>query len=183
MIKKDNNKIKLLINGNLDVGKSSLIHRFVGDEFYEKTIKSNIQQFFNKSIFIRGEAIDLQITDVLIEEEWIFLDVNHYYIFDGILFVYDVTDCKTFGSVVDWVKLANHFGPENCLKYIVASKIDLEHKIEDLNIVKSYANKMDFKFFETSSKYSINVEETFVSLAEDILIKKNYQFNNNQDEH
>ncbi|KAM9981407.1 hypothetical protein ACTFIY_003712 [Dictyostelium cf. discoideum] len=128
MIKKDNIKLKLTIIGDWNVGKSSLLYRFVNDVFYEQTKLSMGDHFIYKTVLVHGESIDLQITDTSGMEKFRSLN-NSFYIVDS-------------------------------------------------NIVKSYADNLNFKFFETSSKNSINVEETFITLVEEILIKKNYQFNN-----
>ncbi|KAM9964882.1 hypothetical protein ACTFIW_004674 [Dictyostelium discoideum] len=175
---KDNIKLKLTIIGDWNVGKSSLLYRFVNDVFYEQTKLSMGEHFIYKTILIRGESIDLQITDTSGMEKFRSLNNSFYSNLDGILIVYDISDQETFENTKLWLNEANKLAPKDCIKIIVASKFDLENKVVDSNIVKSYADNLNLKFFQTSSKNLINVEETFITLVEDILLKKNYQFNN-----
>ncbi|KAN0037003.1 hypothetical protein ACTFIV_002331 [Dictyostelium citrinum] len=171
--KNDDIKLKLTIIGDWNVGKTSLLYRFTDDVFYEVTKLSMGEQYNNKSIFIGGKSIGLQIKDTSGMEKFRSLNNSFYSFLDGILIVYDISNQETFENAKLWVNEAKKLAPKDCVLIIVGSKLDLENKVVDSNIVKSYTDSLNIKFFETSSKNSINVEETFITLIEDILFKKN----------
>ena len=89
---------------------------------------------------------------------------------DGILIVYDITDIKSFDSVVYWLEEINESRSDNPFILIWGNKADLEEKraisTEEGEKIAKRSNAM---FIETSSKDMASIKQAFL-----IVIKQVY---------
>ena len=91
---------------------------------------------------------------------------------NGVIFMYDITNKKSFKSVKDWIRDSeiNNF---DFKRILVGNKVDLKNKREvDFNEVKEWSEKKEIESLEVSAKLGINVENTFKRLVELILGNK-----------
>lgn len=68
-----------------------------------------------------------------------------------------------------WLNSIKANCPENIPKIIIGNKIDSENKAVSTISAKAFADKNNVKFFETSAKKNLNVEEAFNSLFLEII--------------
>ncbi len=86
--------------------------------------------------------------------------------------MYSVTDRKSFEGISYWTKSLDENCKEGISKVLVGNKTDLE----DMRQVtaaegRDVAEKNKMLFYEASAKTGINVEELFVNVARDIVLK------------
>lgn len=87
----------------------------------------------------------------------------------GIIVVYDTTDKESFDNVVEWLNEIDKYATENVNKLLVGNKCDLESKRQvDTEEAKAFAEERGIPFLETSAKNSLNVEESFLTMAREI---------------
>jgi len=86
----------------------------------------------------------------------------------GILLVYDTTDEQSFKNISSWIQTIGLNASENINKVLVGNKCDLADKIIDTERGKALAEKHEIKFFETSAKTGLNVQEAFLCITKDI---------------
>uniref|UniRef100_A0A8D0CAL0 RAB1B, member RAS onco family n=1 Tax=Salvator merianae TaxID=96440 RepID=A0A8D0CAL0_SALMN len=87
----------------------------------------------------------------------------------GIIIVYDVTDQDSFSNMHLWLEEINRYASENVNKLIVGNKSDLtSKKAVDYATAKEYADSLGVPFLETSAKSATNVEQAFLTMAEEI---------------
>uniref|UniRef100_A0A2K6JRR8 small monomeric GTPase n=2 Tax=Rhinopithecus TaxID=542827 RepID=A0A2K6JRR8_RHIBE len=90
----------------------------------------------------------------------------------GIILVYDITDEKSFENIQNWMKSIKENASAGVERLLLGNKCDMEAKRK---VQKEQADKLarehGIRFFETSAKSSMNVDEAFSSLARDILLK------------
>ncbi|XP_075834429.1 ras-related protein Rab-13 isoform X1 [Microtus pennsylvanicus] len=90
----------------------------------------------------------------------------------GIILVYDITDEKSFENIQNWMKSIKENASAGVERLLLGNKCDMEAKRK---VQKEQADKLarehGIRFFETSAKSSMNVDEAFNSLARDILLK------------
>jgi len=162
-------KYKLVLAGQSGVGKSSLIARFCDNVFHEKT-KSTIGVAFKKKTINIDNKIDIELNiwDFGGEERYRTLFPSYCNGASAAFLVYDTTDKESLNDIENWAKIIDENAPENVVKVIVGTKIDLE----DQRVI----TKADIKKFcevfncigdpiETSSKTGENVEKAFLNIA------------------
>ncbi|CAI9768364.1 unnamed protein product [Fraxinus pennsylvanica] len=88
----------------------------------------------------------------------------------GILLVYDVTDESSFNNIRNWIRNIEQHASDNVNKVLVGNKADMDESKRAVPTSKgqALADEYGIKFFETSAKTNMNVEEVFFSIARDI---------------
>ncbi|KAL0678422.1 hypothetical protein Bca4012_006403 [Brassica carinata] len=88
----------------------------------------------------------------------------------GILLVYDVTDESSFNNIRNWIRNIEQHASDNVNKILVGNKADMDESKRAVPTAKgqALADEYGIKFFETSAKTNLNVEEVFFSIGRDI---------------
>lgn len=163
---------KLLLIGDSGVGKTCLIIRFADDNFNSTYISTIGIDFKIKTIDVGGKKIKLQVWDTAGQERFKTITTAYYRGAMGIILVYDITDEKSFENIQNWMKSIKENASATVERMLLGNKCDMESKRK---VPKDKAEKLakdhGIRFFETSAKSSLNVEEAFQTLAHDILIK------------
>ena len=165
---------KYLFIGNKYVGKASLNYRFVEDDFSDDfvTAKGAIWVDFRiKTIEINSKICKLQIWNPdKGGERFKNICLSYYRGADAIILTYDITSLETFENLNYWLTEIDKNAPKDVYKILVGAKCDLENKREiSIQQGKDFAEKYNMKFFETSSKKSINVFELFTTLTKELI--------------
>jgi len=161
--------IKLLLIGDSGVGKSCLLLRFSDDSFTPSFITTIGIDFKIRTIELEGKRIKMQIWDTAGQERFRTITTAYYRGAMGILLVYDVTDDKSFQNIRNWIRNIEQHAAENVNKILIGNKCDLvDKKVIDTSRGKALADEYKIKFMETSAKNSINVDDSFITLARDI---------------
>eukprot|EP01112_Ceratiomyxa_fruticulosa_P020670 TRINITY_DN711_c0_g1_i5.p1 TRINITY_DN711_c0_g1~~TRINITY_DN711_c0_g1_i5.p1 ORF type:complete len:146 (+),score=4.11 TRINITY_DN711_c0_g1_i5:240-677(+) len=84
--------IKLLIIGDSNVGKSSILLRFTESVFTDGPVQMTSVDFKSRSLRIDGVPVQLQIWDTAGQERFRTITSSFYRGAHGIIIVYDVTD-------------------------------------------------------------------------------------------
>lgn len=168
-------KLKVGLVGDPAVGKTSLIRRFVLDQFddrYAKTIGAKVSK---KEVHLalpqsRHMRVDMMIWDVMGEKNIAELYLQaHFEGMQGILAVADVTRGDTLKSIDGWTASVRHVAGEVPI-YVLVNKMDLEDEFDlKLAEVSKYSRALGSPFAFTSAKTGKNVEKAFTELANWIL--------------
>ncbi|MBA0637499.1 hypothetical protein Godav_022079, partial [Gossypium davidsonii] len=131
-----------------------------------------------RTIELDGKRIKLQIWDTAGQERFRTITTAYYRGAMGILLVYDVTDESSFNNIRNWIRNIEQHASDNVNKILVGNKADMdESKRLILQLLfqavptskgQALADEYGIKFFETSAKTNLNVEEVFFSIARDI---------------
>lgn len=118
--------LKLLIIGESGVGKSSLLLRFVEDNFDpEQTLTIGVD-FKTKKLTIDGNTVKLAIWDTAGQERFRTLTPSYYRDAQGAILVFDVNSYATFAKLEVWLsELDTYSTKSNIVKMIVGNKIDM----------------------------------------------------------
>jgi Ras-related protein Rab-1A len=167
---------KVLLLGNSDVGKSSLILRYVDGTWSNTFIPTIGVDFKVKTIEVDNKKIKMQIWDTAGQERFRTVIASYFKGSHGVLLIYDVTNKTSFKQLESWLEIIENNASEDILKILIGNKIDLE---EDREVTKeegqSFANQHNIQFMETSAKMNTNVNEAFEALAKIMM-----EFNVNQ---
>ncbi|XP_010452232.1 PREDICTED: ras-related protein RABE1d isoform X1 [Camelina sativa] len=162
--------IKLLLIGDSGVGKSCLLLRFSDDTFTTSFITTIGIDFKIRTVELDGKRIKLQIWDTAGQERFRTITTAYYRGAMGILLVYDVTDESSFNNIRNWMKNIEQHASDNVNKILVGNKADMDESKRAVPTAKgqALADEYGIKFFETSAKTNLNVENVFLSIAKDI---------------
>ena len=153
---------KVLLLGDSDVGKSSLILRYTDETFNSKLVNSIGVDFKMKKREIDGKIIKVQIWDTAGHERFRSITYSYYRGANSIIIVFDVSDKKSFISITEWLKQIEKHAKENVFKFLVGNKSDLENERQvTYEEAKKYADEHDLPYIETSAKNGININELF----------------------
>ncbi|XP_010543444.1 PREDICTED: ras-related protein RABE1d-like isoform X2 [Tarenaya hassleriana] len=152
------------------VGKSCLLLRFSDDTFTTSFITTIGIDFKIRTVELDGKRIKLQIWDTAGQERFRTITTAYYRGAMGILLVYDVTDESSFNNIRNWMKNIEQHASDNVDKILVGNKADMDESKRAVPTAKgqALADEYGIKFFETSAKTNLNVEQVFLSIARDI---------------
>ncbi|CAG8798934.1 3039_t:CDS:2, partial [Dentiscutata erythropus] len=159
--------IKLLLIGDAGVGKSCLLLRFADDSFTPSCKTTIGIEFKIRTIVLDGKRLKLQIWDTAGLERFRTIITAYFPSAMGILLVYDVTDERSFNSILFFSDtLKKQHSSEGVNIILVGNRRDcVEKKVITKEQGRALANEFNVKFLETSAKANINVEEAFFTLA------------------
>ena len=165
--------LKILLIGDSQVGKTSLLLKYTEHVFPEEHIATIGVEYKDKFILKDNYNIRLQIWDTAGQERFHSITKNIYRNANGVLFVYDITNEESFSNIKNWIKDLQNVG--NDIKgVIIGNKIDLEQKRDvSKQDLEEIGNKYNMPILETSAKQSINVNEGFELLVNELLKGKN----------
>ena len=126
-----------------------------------------------KGLKIDGNLYKIIIWDTAGQERFKSLPIKYYKNVDGVLLLYDVSDEASFDDVNSWIKdvkeNANRNTETDLSLFLIANKIDTDERVVTKEDGEALAQKFKLKFFESSAKEKINVDEAFdenISLKE-----------------
>ena len=165
-------KIKVILLGESKVGKTSLINCFLNKEFNENILTTLNYSFVNKTINIENKNYEIHLWDTVGQERY--RSISKIYIKGAeiVIFVYDITNKKSFKELPFWVKYVEDLIDKDIVKGVAANKIDLlfgdvdDDKIVNKEEAREYSNKIGATFQETSAKED---KEGFCSFVENLV--------------
>ena len=92
----------IILIGDSDVGKTSLMIRFA-DNIYEENCSTLGMEFRNRQIEINDQKIKLHILDTAGQEKYRSVAKNFIRKGDGIIFVFDLNNEQSFESIKSWL--------------------------------------------------------------------------------
>ena len=163
-------KLKIMLIGDTNVGKTSLLQKYCNNEFSKNYISTIGIDFQVKYLNINNKKVKVQIWDTTGQERYQILAKNCFNSSDGFVIVYDITNRKSYNNVNNWIEQINETAPNHSKSIIFGNKNDLNDIREvKLNEGKELAKKYNYKFFETSAKDGINLNEGFESIVREIM--------------
>jgi len=167
-------KAKICLIGDWGVGKTSLIRKFVLDQFDDKYIVTFGTKVSKKRIKFKKYKdsvtdLNMVIWDIMGQEEFKKIQTNAYSGTHGVLIVCDITRKDTLEHIKRWRD--DIFKVTKILPVVVlANKCDLKGQetftVDDL---AKAAKEINAKYFFTSAKTGQNVESAFRALGKELI--------------
>ena len=163
-------RINIMTLGNTEVGKSCFILRFTDNIFQEIYLATVGIDFKIKTETINNKQYKLFLYDTTGQEKYKSIALNIIKNAQGIILMYDITDRESFESIPEWIKSIKDAKGSNFPMILLGNKLDKE----DVRVIKEkegkeLADEYNIKFFETSNKTGINIQEAGMALVNEIL--------------
>ena len=168
-------RINIMTLGNSEVGKTCYILKYTENFFQELYLTTVGIDFKIKTETINNKQYKLFLYDTTGQEKYKSIALNIIRNAQGIILMYDITNKKSFESIPEWIKSIRDSKGENFPMILLGNKLD----IEDIRVIsekegKELADEYGIKFFETSNKTGVNIQESGMALVNEILkIKEN----------
>jgi len=166
-----NNIIKILLLGDIGVGKSSLLHRYTDDTFVEVYLATIGVEFKIKRMQIGQTQFKIQVWDTATgPQRFRTVSSSYYRGLHGICLVFDLCNHISFENISNWIREATVYGPNNVAKILVGAKCDLVEKRKvTREEAEELASNLSLPYMECSSKTGESVETCFVKLVHQAL--------------
>ncbi|WP_455392595.1 Rab family GTPase [[Eubacterium] cellulosolvens] len=175
-------KKKICLLGDASVGKTSLIKRYVHNEFDDKyitTLGANVSKKDMQLNILRkaqeplGVNLTLSIWDILGQKDESSMRTRPIYFngTNGAIIVCDVTRKDTFNNITEWIQSIYKENPRIPI-VILGNKIDLYRNAEVYyRDLERFARENNIPMFTTSAKSNTNVDKAFNKLTELMLLE------------
>lgn len=162
--------IKVVLLGSSGVGKSSIIFRYVSNEWDEHQQTTLGAAFMDKQLDYRGVRFKFQIWDTAGQEKYAPLAQMYYRDANVAILVYDITNKDSFMGLKTWNNELAEKGPKNIVLAVVGNKCDLKDKGQvTASEGQKYAKSCKAIFMETSAKENIGVTSLFESICDGLI--------------
>jgi len=164
-------QFKLVLLGESAVGKSSLVLRFVKDQFDDYRESTIGAAFLTQTIALdETTTVKFEIWDTAGQERYKSLAPMYYRNANCAVVVYDITQASSLDKAKAWVKELQRQANENIVIALAGNKLDLASGTPSKRAVETaeaeaYAKEAGLLFFETSAKTAENVKELFTAIA------------------
>ena len=126
---------KILVVGEKNVGKTTLIRRYVDGKFMDVTMATIGVDFSLKTVFLgkkpededeeNGKKAVLQIWDIAGENRFRAILPSYIMGTEGVILAFDATDVKTLEKLSEWIEIINRNTPKR-LFFILSESVQRE---------------------------------------------------------
>ena len=180
---KEVKSFKVITIGDSNVGKTSIIRRYIYNVFDDKTMSTIGLSFSFKDVELKsGIKISLKLVDTAGQEKYRSLTKSYFKNSDGVLFVFDYGNKDSFEHIQEWVEMfKENTSQDDIPKYLIGNKDDIENKTVTSDMINEFISKTKFKFKSTSAlRTDTNIDDIFNEIAEDIM--ENYLSNGDKEQ-
>ena len=164
--------LKYIIIGDVNVGKTNLLLRYVHGQFRSDYNATVGVEFGAKNEIIGDKIYRIQVYDTAGSENFRSITRTYYKSSVCAIIVYDITSRESFNNVNVWVEDCKNETAKTIQIVLVGNKTDLEDKRQvDTEEGEQLAEKYGILFKETSAKTGDNVNEILHMSAEEIAKK------------
>ena len=162
---------KIVILGESQVGKSSLLKRLCDGTFTENMRSTQGLADKRHEIEILNRKVSLHIWDTAGQEKYRGINRMYYRGAAGAILAFDITKLESFNKLETWLKEFK-LEVEDGELILIGNKLDLQEERQvSQETARNFALRNGMIFLETSAKTDTGVFEAFSKLGENILSK------------
>lgn len=167
-------RFKLLIIGESGVGKTSILQRFIDNQFHGAFTSTIGIDFRAKTVSVQGRDVELQIWDTAGQERFFSITKSYYRGADGIFLVFDLADISSFKHIEKWMSVVRTKTEGDVPVILIGNKKDLVPKEEvpeypTVAELKKHAHRLRSPWYLTSAESGENIEKIFHDIGAIIL--------------
>ena len=170
---------KILLLGDGGVGKTAVVRRFVHNKFESSYLMTIGMEPYTRYETINGVSICYSLWDIAGQDKFKTMRKIFFQGSNGTILVFDLTRRESFENVENWF-LESKKEAQDQMIILVGNKNDLSDQI----VVSSEEANQKAKelgcigYLETSALTGERVEEAFINLGEQLLLKSKEKFLN-----
>ena len=163
------NNYKIVIIGDINVGKTSILSRFRYGSFEPAYMPTLGIDFFTKNLFYEDKTIRLILWDTAGQERFRSLIPSYLKNADCIVIVFDLSNKNSFISLNHWLENAKDNTIEGTIFLICGNKSDLKEKRAVTNEeINQKIEKNDLLYVECSARNGEGIKELFNTIAKSL---------------
>jgi small GTP-binding protein len=167
--------LKMIVIGDSNCGKTSLINRFANKEF-PMCSTPTIGVDFATTKYTNNDGIVLKINvwDTAGQEKFRSIIQSYYIGIAGAVMVFDVTNRKSFVNIKYWLDELRSKSDDGVITptLLIANKTDMDgQRVVSTSEGKRFATKYGIMYEEVSALKNINILKGFNELIDDIYTK------------
>ena len=156
--------IKVVLLGSEGVGKSSILNRFVYNDFKEEVDSTNGASYAPKTLPVSGgKEMKFDVWDTAGKEKY--RTLNRFFMKDALfaIFVYDPFNKDSFDNLEWYISTMKEIGLKNCLYVVAENKTDRKDRVKEVSEEegKEYARQNEAIFRAVSAKTGEGIEDLF----------------------
>eukprot|EP00300_Choanocystis_sp_HF-7_P033276 c45593_g1_i1.p1 GENE.c45593_g1_i1~~c45593_g1_i1.p1 ORF type:complete len:211 (-),score=56.35 c45593_g1_i1:172-804(-) len=161
-------QFKLVLLGQAAVGKSSIVLRFVKDEFQDFQEATIGAAFCTKTMSLESGAVcKYEVWDTAGQERYESLAPMYYRGAHAAIVVFDITSLESFEKSQKWVRDLGKQGNPNIVVCLVGNKLDMAADRQvPTDMAAKYAADNGILFIESSAKSGENIAAIFARIAD-----------------
>ena len=162
---------KIITLGDIGVGKTSIINRFINDSFNdEEALTLGIKFSFQIVKAQNDKLLKLNIIDTSGQEKYRSLPTSYFRNVDVVLFIFDLSQMLSFENIKKWINTFNQNNNGKYVKklYLVGNKNDLG-QVVDQKMIDDFSQNNNLPYRGISAKTSYQVKELFELIANDLI--------------
>lgn len=166
-------KLKICLVGDPAVGKTSLVRRYVKDQFDDEYLKTVGAKIAKKTLVIPWNGAEIRVDMILWDIAGMrgkdsILKRDYLYGTQGVLAVCDATDDKTIASVGDWIAVVKDLVGDVPIQVVINKS-----EIESATPEPGWSVLSDgTSCIRASAKTGDNVERAFYDLAKRVVTER-----------
>ena len=163
---------KLLLLGETNVGKTSIMIRFSQDYFTIQHLTTIGIDFKIKYIRLKEKIVKLQIWDTAGQKRFNTMTKTYYKSAKCLILVYDIENLNSFLNIKNIMNTIRENGAMDNYKVLVGNKCESLKRLITEEEGKKLADDYNMDFFEVSAKEDKNIFELFIFIINKILKTK-----------
>ena len=153
-----------IIIGPPDVGKTSIMNRYLDNTFYNNSYNTiGIDMRTKKINNIIHENIIINIYDTAGQERYFSMTTNFIRNRDCIFLCFSLANSNSFYECQKYLNYINDYKKDNSIVFLIGTFLDMKDKCKNINKqdIENLIDKNNFKYIEISSKTGEGIRELF----------------------
>lgn len=156
---------KVVLVGSSNSGKTSIIQRYVNNQFNMNLCPTVQAGYFEKSLSFDNREISLEIWDTAGQERFHSITPIYYRDAAAGIIVFDVTDINSFSKSKQWVSELRNTNPSIYL-IMIGNKLDLQAiRVVSNGDAVGFCEENGITYFEGSAKTGMGINEIFCDIG------------------
>lgn len=162
---------KVIVVGSSGIGKTSIIHRLVYDNFNHTQSTIGVEHF-KYDTTVDETDITFALWDTAGQEKFYTIVRAYFRNAVAALLIFDITNRETFTNLPNWHRDIMQECNPKAFVILVGNKADLENERQvSSEEAEAFAVQHGLIYIETSAKTGQNIADAFRSIAHDLVTK------------